>query len=481
MLKTLGEAHAELRKQPAPELTMGLLADCQSFALRIGEYIEDIEGEGTQTVSLLEEYCELLYRVGVAVSEDSGKDDANPIKRLCKQLAAIQNSVQDELAPNGIEIVFLPYNINMWDSLESIWLATKDDPNCDAYIVPIPYFELNPDGSLGAMHCDADVFPANIPVTNWRDYDIETHRPDIVFTHYPYDDKASNITIHPDFYSERLRRYCDLLVYVPYFVSIGTVEDYCAMLPGVLYADRVIVESESVRQSYIGYYGKYDREFGWKGRFGKAEDKFIVLGSPKYDKVINSKREDFTLPDKWARLIYKPDGTAKKVVLYNTHMFTWINGGEQYFKKMRSVFEAFRDRDDVVLWWRPHPNTELNFRTKCPQLLGEYYSVIREYKEAGFGIYDDTPDPHRAIAYSDAYYGDGSSVVFLFYCVGKPRLRTLPDDIDLVTSGNSKLSQLFERQRDIFRNASTLTNGTSGRAIYDYCIETLRKETRKRA
>jgi hypothetical protein len=389
-----------------------LYSDCQDGALSVGSFIEDIKGEGTLTVALLEEYCELLFK---ASKGEIGE------KSLRKHLIKIENSIRDELAPNRIEIVFLPYRLSMFDSLESIYLAAKDDPQCDALVVPIPYFELNPDGSLGLMHCDADEYPSNIPVTSWRDYDIEARRPDIVFTHYPYDNDVSNATVHPDFYSERLSRYCELLVHVPYFVAVGgAVDDYCARLPGVLYADRVIVESENVRQSYIGHYKKYDKELGWKGRFGKAEDKFIALGSPKYDKVINSKREDFTLPDKWARLIRKPDGTAKKIVLYNTHMFAWIGGGEQYFKKIRPVFEIFRDRDDILLWWRPHPNTEINFRTKRPQLLGEYYSVIREYKEGGFGIYDDTADLHRALAWTDAYYGDGSSLMAMYMITGKP-------------------------------------------------------------
>jgi hypothetical protein len=188
----------------------------------------------------------------------------------------------------------------------------------------------------------------------------------------------------------------------------------------VLYAHHVIVESEAARQSYIGHYKRFDKQLGWNGRFGKAEDKFVALGSPKYDRVINTKAGDCGLPDAWRRLIYRPDGTKKKVVLYNTHMFTWINSGGQYFKKLRSVFDTFRNRDDVVLWWRPHPNTELNFRTKRPQLLGEYRRAVAEYRRAGFGIYDDTADLHRAIACCDAYYGDSSSLVAMYAVTGKP-------------------------------------------------------------
>jgi hypothetical protein len=43
-----------------------------------------------------------------------------------------------------------------------------------------------------------------------------------------------------------------------------------------------------------------------------------------------------------------------------------------------------------------------------------------QYLAEGWGIYDDTADLDRAIAISDAYYGDGSSVVQLYQQTGKP-------------------------------------------------------------
>ena len=407
LLETIKEAQSE-----------GLYADCQAGALSVGEFIENIAGEDTQTVALLEDYCELLYRASTGEITE---------KPLIKQLIAIENSVKTELKPDKIEIAFLPYQLSMWDSLESIWLAAKNDPLCDAYIVPIPYYELNPGGTHGKMHYDGDKYPDGIPVTDWREYDVEARQPDIVFTHYPYDDSAGNARIHPAFYSRRLRENCQLLVHVPYFVSTADyVDDYNGYLPGILYAHHVLAQSEPVRQSYIGHYKKFDRECGWNGQFGRAEEKFVTLGSPKFDKVLNSAAEDFELPGEWRTLIYKSDGTRKKAVLYNTHMFTWINGGEQYFEKLRSVFDAFRGREDVVLWWRPHPNTEVNFRTKCPQRLGEYEAVVEEYRRGGWGIYDDTPDLHRALAACGAYYGDWSSLVTMFGVTGKPVIIQIP-------------------------------------------------------
>jgi hypothetical protein len=392
--------------------TEGLYADCQDGAFGIGEYIESIEGEGTQTVTLLEEYCELLFK---ASNGEVGE------KSLKRHLIKVENSVKNELKPNKTEVVFLPYNASMWDSLESIWFAARDDQQCESYVIPIPYYDLKPDRSLGEEHYEGTLYPDYVPVVDWQTYDIEVRHPDVIYIHYPYDDAAQNATIHPNYYSKRLREHCDLLAYVPYFVLPGAeVPDYCSRLPGIIYANRVILQNEEVKKSYIDHYNRFDKEYGWNGQFGKADKKFISLGSPKFDKVINSKREDFRIPEEWEGMLYKADGSKKKIILYNTHMFSWLNGGEQYFEKLASVFCAFRSRDDIVLWWRPHPNTELNFRTMRPQLYDKYRHMVNEYKCEGWGIYDDTPDLHRAIAWTDAYYGDHSSLVVLYQVAGKP-------------------------------------------------------------
>ena len=403
-----------------------LYAECLNGALVVGEYIESIEGEGVKTVKLIESYCEALYKA-VPGEADGGA--------LNKQLKKIENSVITDLEPR-LEMVFLPYRASMWDSLESIYLAARDDPGCDAYVMPVPFYEKNPGGMLGQMHYDGDIFPQGIPITPWTEYDIDERRPDVVFTHYPYDNYSSNYSIDPLFYSERLRERCELLVYVPYFVTFANhVEEQYGWLPGILFAHKIIVQNETIRHSYISHYQKFNDENGLNERYGRAEDKFIALGSPKFDKVQNTKKEDCPLPCEWEKLIANPDGTRKKIILFNTHMFTWLNNAEQYFKKIRWVFDVFRERGDAVLWWRPHPNTELNFKTQRPELLDEYYAVVDEYRREGFGIYDDTPDLHRAIAWSDAYYGDWSSLVAIYHMTGKPImiwiLSVLPDSANV--------------------------------------------------
>ncbi|MDR1571690.1 MAG: hypothetical protein LBS32_04115 [Clostridiales Family XIII bacterium] len=392
----------------------GLYGDCQQAALSVGGFIESVAGEGTRAVALLEEYCELLYRAS------RGESDKGPLRR---KLAQAESSVMDDLAPDRLEIAFLPYKASMADSIESVYLAAKADPACDAYWVPIPYYDRNPDGSLGRAYCEgAGFYGKGIEVTDWREYDIEARRPDAIFTFSPYDGGNLVTSIHPDYYCGRLRGLTDLLVYIPYFVAADEsgVQGHFCTLAGCLHAHRVILQSEPVRRFYIEAFKKFEREKGCRGRFGRPEEKFVALGSPKFDKAIGTRREDCEMPDGWRRLIEGPDGARRKAVLYNTSVGAMLQGGEQYLAKLRHVLGAFKGRGDAALWWRPHPLGESTYRAMRPELAEGYRRIVAEYRREGWGIYDDTPDLHRAIAWTDGYYGDMSSVIALYQATGKP-------------------------------------------------------------
>ena len=382
--------------------TDGQYADCQEGAIGIGEFIEQIEGEGTQTVALLEEYCELLFK---ASNGESGE------KQLRRHMIKIENSVKNELKPSRIEMAFLSYKASMSDSLESIYLTAKEDPSCDAYWIPIPYYDRNPDGSFGTMHYEGpECYGESFECTSWREYDLETRCPDAIFTFNPYDEGNYVTSVHPNFYCKRLRELTDMLVYVPYFVVAGDVPEHFCTVAGCLYAQKVIVQSEKIRDTYIRVFKE-----AYGDRFGKPEEKFVALGSPKFDKVISSKREDFVLPKEWAKII-----AGKKAVFYNTSVTSILQGNEQYLEKLRHVLADFQDHEEIALWWRPHPLNEATYSSMRPHLLDEYMKTVADYKREGWGIYDDTPNLHRALAWTDAYYGDWSSLVPMYGVTGKP-------------------------------------------------------------
>jgi len=319
------------------------------------------------------------------------------------------------------EVLFLPYKASMWDSLESIYLAAKDDPNWDALVMPIPYYD-KIDGKFTEKHWEID-YPKNIPLIDYRKYNLEERHPDIIFIHNPYDGYNIVTSVEPDFYSERLRKLTDCLVYVPYFVGNGiNVEKHFCTVPGCLFAHKVIVQTEEERKIYVSAYKEFAKKNKVLERYEQIGNKFLALGSPKLDKAIIAKREDYEISPEWEKLI-----NGKKVVFYNTSIGSLLENtiednkpSNKYLQKVKSVFEFFKKQSDAVLLWRPHPLLESTIKSMRPWLEQEYAEIVREYKAGGYGIYDDTDDLNRAIAISDVYYGDGSSVTKLFEVGGKP-------------------------------------------------------------
>ena len=149
--------------------------------------------------------------------------------------------------------------------------------------------------------------------------------------------------------------------------------------------------------------------------YGDPEKKFIVKKSSKIDKSANDSKSDYTLPEKWADLIGK-----RKTILYNTSLSAMLQNSDKYLIKLKWVLNYFKAHNEVVLWWRPHPLMRATINSMRHDLLTEYDSIVNDYIAAGYGIFDDTADLHRAIAYSDGYYGDWSSLVEMYKATKKP-------------------------------------------------------------
>lgn len=409
---------------------ISLLTDCQNCAIEIGNKIEKIYGENIETIHTLETYCEYVYQLAESLNAPELIEEK--YLQLCNQVTIIKESITSEI-PDKKEVVFFPYNASMWDSLESIYLAAKEDPDCDAYCVPIPYYEKNPDGSFGQMHYEIKEYPPNIEVINYQDYNFVERRPDAIYIHNPYDNWNHVTSVHPNYYSKNLREYTDKLVYIPYFVlgeidpsnqaAINGMKHFC-FLPGTIYANKVILQSENMKQIYVNEFIKQAKENGLSGPFTDRkvqEEKFLGLGSPKLDKVVNSNKDNISIPEEWLPIIQKPDGTYKKIVFYNTTIATFLQHKEVMLDKISDVLNFFyKEKEEIALLWRPHPLMESTIRSMSPELLEQYQSIVENYCQGAWGIYDDTSDLNRAIALSDCYYGDQSSVVQLYQETGKP-------------------------------------------------------------
>lgn len=377
-----------------------LLADCQDGAIAIGNMIEESEGEGFATVSLIEDYCEQIYLFHEEIASENmidAEESYQTVNRLLEQMTA---SAANDI-PTRIEAVFLPYKAAMWDSLESVWQAAAADPDCDAYVIPIPYYDRNEDGSFREMHYEADLFPKDVPIVKYDEYDFGKRMPDMIFIHNPYDEHNYVTSVHPFFYSKNLKQFTDCLIYIPYFATSGGFGEGQELCSAYIYADYIVVQSEK----YIDF---YDERI--------PREKFLPFGSPKFDSVIHKCQNPPMPPEEWQKML-----AGKKVYFYNTSLTGMLADTEAFLKKMRYVFDNFKGREDACLLWRPHPLMESTFQSMRPEYMEQFLALKEEFISDRIGIYDTTSDIESTIALSDVYIGDaGTSVTSLFGVVGKP-------------------------------------------------------------
>lgn len=426
IIQSLFQANQTLRKlivKNRSDKIYALLQDMQTAAIEVGEIIEENQGEGTEIVHLLEMLCELIWETAQVKMDEK--------KRLSKEINQKLQIIQGQIKtlPEKSEVVFLPYKASMWDSLESVWKAADADENTDVYVIPIPYFDKNPDGTFREEYYEGDQYPHYVPVTKYDEYDFEARRPDVIYIHNGYDDCNIVTSVHPYFYSGNLKKFTDCLVYIPYFVlaepepgnkdMIEHIGHFCT-IPAVFHADRVIVQSEAMKKVYIEELVNATNDYSDAAK-KYWDNKIEGTGSPKFDKVMNTKREDVEIPEEWMHIIDKPDGAPKKIIFYNNSISALLQYNEKMITKMKWIFEIFKENsDEIALLWRPHPLIESTLKSMRPQLWGQYKAVRDRYLAEGWGIYDDTADIDRAIVVSDAYYGDPSSVVRMYQLTGKP-------------------------------------------------------------
>lgn len=251
-----------------PQMAKNLLEGCQKLAICLGGRLERT-GDETGTapaVKLLEEYCELVWAIYNGLG-DNGSISPDAFQRL----DSIMKHVQEHMGLRKLrrEIVFLPWKASMWDKLEPYWNAAAASPDCDVYVIPVPYYYKKPDGSFHSMRYEGKDLPDYVQITDYNAYDFETRYPDVVFIQNPYDGYNLTTSVHPLFYSERLRQYAEQLIYIPWFTLDETEPDepktmynmkYHAATPGVVHADRTIVQSELIRKAYIDFLSVYTGE-----------------------------------------------------------------------------------------------------------------------------------------------------------------------------------------------------------------------------
>lgn len=428
------------------------------------------------------EYLELLDKFKESVSKIN-LEDAAEISKKMKEL--ISESII-------YKVVFMPYKASMWDSLESIWMAADKDERCEALVVPITYYELDDKRNPIKKVNERNLFPKYVNAVKDEEYDLENDLPDIIYIHNPYDNTNLVTRVDSRYYSWNLKKYCEKLVYIPYYKWVDGVSA-TDLRPGMYHADYAVQNSEDAVARYIDSADEYARILGSEVIEVKEslKRKVINLGSPEVDKVVSLNEANTLLPESWKVKVLK----SKVNVLYNTTLDEVLRS--RNLDKIKETLSFFKNnKESAFLIWRPHPLMRQTLSSMLPNLLKEYDELMEEFCNGDYGIIDTNASMYYAMFWTDMCYGfNSSSLTELYRYTGKivlqdfPRMAKITSDIsredllnklkntNVVTEPECSLPDLVNAISDNveLKIGKKLNLPNSGEKINDYMIDILQK------
>ena len=378
------------------DAVLNLLTQCQNFAINLGTYIETVYEEGTKSVGVLEEYCEMVYGLCGELAKNAGAGEI--LNKLSTFTDRFKRVLEDEILSHR-EVVFMPRKASAWSALEPFWKEAVSDPKCKVYVMPLPYFDKNPDDSVGDAHYEGEIFPEGIDVIHYEKYDLTQRAPDEIVICEPYDECNYTSTVHPAFYSKNLKNYTKCLTYVPWFETDEINEDdarakksmehYVAM-PGLVYADKIILQSESMKKAYVDFLAIWageDTRDVWESKIC-----FAKAGKPK---------EDGVLP-----------ASKNKTMLYYVSISFILEHKQKAIEKIKNVFDTFGEYGaEISVLLSQDPLIEKVLPDADPELYEAYCRMKKEcvpqnIKEACFDV-----GAKEAANVCDGYYGSPGSFI----------------------------------------------------------------------
>ena len=169
-------------------------------------------------------------------------------------------------------VLFMPFKAKYWKTMQPLWEKYSQIEDIDVLVMPMHYYYRNINGTV-EQYVEEDEYPKELHMVSLDEYNFEKNRPvEIVFQN-PYDECNVATTVHPIYYSKNLFMHTDKLTYIPYFTTEEIAEDdmradasmneYVTM-PGVVYSDRVILQSENIKKLYVRklveFYGEDTRD-----------------------------------------------------------------------------------------------------------------------------------------------------------------------------------------------------------------------------
>ncbi|MFT8659385.1 hypothetical protein [Liquorilactobacillus ghanensis] len=419
-----------------------VINNCQEAVKTIADSLEGELAEGETVFNDLQTMYDLLTLI-----DQQQVDLTSELIFKMKQLLVLIVDKLDKLIPVKLNIAFMPYKVTMWDSLASIYEAAKQDPDCTAKIIPIPYYEIAADKTTSIY--EGDLFPNDIPIIPYDEYDLAKEEPDIIFIHNAYDQYNDFTQVNKRFFTSNLKQYTDMLVYVPYhitsFSKMAPNRPYITYaIPTMVNIDKIIVAGQFVKDAAIKY--------------GIPEEKVLVLGSPKMDAVRQAIKDKKKIPKEWQEKL-----TNKYVFALDTNCMDFVNNQFYEFAYIEQVFDATRMIPNCAVIWRPHPLTRISIAHYIPQMLSMYDNCITEIKSESSRypniILDDSSDYLSFFKASDAYISATNSLMAAYTLTDQPIIISAGKLGNSILLSDEAFYHFYDPNYPWYKIAKNLVNG----------------------
>ena len=267
--KTAGAEQADSVAQ-----LLDMLAQCQSVAIDLGNFIEQMKGEENLSakacVAALEEYCEKIFDVynNLPLAVEREKED---FQKLCAALnqafVQMKQTVENEIIHKKL-VAFLPDNPKRWKELQALYDYYRQQENTEVCVIPLPLFATTLYGEIVAGQDEYDKndkrgeYPADLNIIAWHTVQMQSYEFAAIVIQNPYDAENPYLTVPTAYYAKQLQQYTDCLIYMmPQGVNDFTENDitdvyglkYSLMMPGAMYADRILIESPAMKALFVNH------------------------------------------------------------------------------------------------------------------------------------------------------------------------------------------------------------------------------------
>ena len=427
--KTAGAEQADSVAQ-----LLDMLAQCQSVAIDLGNFIEQMKGEENLSakacVAALEEYCEKIFNVYNNLSLALGREKED-FQKLCAALnrafVQMKQTVESEIIYKKL-VAFLPDNPKRWKEMQALYDYYRQQENTEVCVIPLPLFAKNLYGEIVAGQDEYDKndkrgeYPADLNIIAWHTVQMQSYEFAAIVIQNPYDAENPYLTVPPAYYAKQLQQYTDCLIYMmPQGVNDFTENDitdiyglkYSLTVPGAMYADKILIESGAMKELFVNHL----TAFAGKDTRAVWNEKIETIGAFTGTEDLKENREDGAQADRTGQM----QTEQKKTLLY-------CIGENEFFENTAAALDKVKDRLDVITQYPDslkaavclYPYDIAMWDIVSEQEKENIVQVLKEYqKNKNIELLsEDTIDIDRMTA----YYGSPSPLICRFVEQHKPAM-----------------------------------------------------------